>query len=194
MRRRCDLALRSATKITLGAAHTLTSDEIRRVVEHLDKLTDDSGTVQVVVTPISFIALGTPAPQGSKRYLGTSKRKGKGILVESSAKVKPWREAVKWAAYEARRGAPPLDAPLVVRMVFTLPKPKSAPKKRNTYPDRTPDLSKLARSTEDAMKDSGLIADDARIVEYARLAKVYPNEDPEALDVPGVRVMVWRKQ
>jgi hypothetical protein len=53
-----------------------------------------------------------------------------------------------------------------------------------------PDLSKLARATEDALVDAGLLRDDARIVEYLRLAKVFPNEDPEALDAPGVRIAI----
>ena len=53
-----------------------------------------------------------------------------------------------------------------------------------------PDLSKLLRSTEDALTDAGLWADDARVVEYERLAKVYPGEDPEALPVPGVRIEI----
>ena len=75
-------------------------------------------------------------------------------------------------------------------MVFTLPKPSSAPKRRRTWPMRKPDLSKLARSTEDALVDAGLLADDARIVEYQRLAKVYPGEDVEALDAPGVLIVI----
>lgn len=139
---------------------------------------------------IEFVVYGIPGPQGSKSFKGLSKKTGKGIMVESSAKVKPWREAVKWAAVESKNGAAPLDGPLVARMVFTLPKPKSAPKKRKTYPDRKPDVSKLARSTEDALTDARLIADDARIVGYSRLWKTYPNEDPEALDRPGVRIRI----
>lgn len=73
-------------------------------------------------------------------------------------------------------------------MVFTLPKPLSAPKRRRTWPDKKPDLSKILRSTEDALTDSGIIRDDARIVSYSRLEKVYPGEDPEALEAPGVRI------
>lgn len=143
---------------------------------------------------IAFTVYGMPAPQGSKKFVGTNKA-GRGILVESSKKVKPWRVDVK-AAAEAQRIAhamlAPLDGPLIVSMVFTLPKPASAPKRRRTWPDRMPDLSKLARSTEDAISDAGLWADDARIVEYSRLAKVFPGEDPEALQAPGVRVTVRR--
>lgn len=154
---------------------------------------------------IRIVVRGTPGPQGSKRALGP------GRMVESSAKVKPWRQDVKAAAENERLrlGAaahaehdpdgisgtwvvPPLDGPLVVSMVFTLRKPASAPKRRRTWPDRTPDLSKLARSTEDALTDAGVWADDARVVEYARLAKVYPGEDSQALEVPGCRIVVCR--
>lgn len=177
---------------------------------------------------IAFAVYGIPGPQGSKTYKGKSKKTGKAIMVESSAKVKPWREAVKWAASEAMtrhlagvrsisfpldgkgcamlegfeerndmlhsvNHALPFDGPLVVRMVFTLPKPKSAPKRRVTYADRKPDLSKLARSTEDALTDAGLIADDALIVEFSRLAKVFPGEDPESLESPGVRITIAAK-
>ena len=133
---------------------------------------------------IEVIAYGHPAPQGSKRHVG------RGVMIESSKKVKPWRQDVKYAALALCERKPPMDGPLRVRMVFTMPKPKSAPKGRRTYPDRTPDLSKLARSTEDALTDAGLWADDARVVEYARLAKVFPGEDSEALDRPGVRITV----
>jgi Holliday junction resolvase RusA-like endonuclease len=139
---------------------------------------------------MKIIVYGTPGPQGSKRFVG--KADGHGVMVESSKKVKPWREDVKTAALEARAGAPPMDGPLVVRMVFTLRKPESAPKRRVTYPCRTPDLSKLARSTEDALTQAGAWVDDARVVQYERLAKVFPNEDPESLDAPGVRIEIRR--
>jgi Holliday junction resolvase RusA-like endonuclease len=132
---------------------------------------------------------GNPAPQGSKRFVGTTPG-GRGLMVESSKKVKPWRQDVVAAAIEARGTAKPMDGPLAVRMVFTVPKPKSAPKRRRTWPDRKPDLSKLARSTEDALVTAGVIADDARIVEYERLAKVFAGEDPEALSSSGVLIVV----
>lgn len=138
---------------------------------------------------ITFSVYGIPGPQGSKRHVGG------GRMIESSAKVKPWREAVKWAAREAMTnhgGWTALDGPLVATMVFTLPKPKSAPKTRQTWPDRKPDLSKLIRSTEDALVEAGVIADDARIVAYARAAKVFPGEDLAALESPGCFIEVWR--
>lgn len=139
---------------------------------------------------ITIIVYGSPAPQGSKKFVGVSKRTGRGIMVESSKRLRPWREDVKGTALAVRNGAPPLDGPLLGRMVFTLPKPKSAPRTRRTWPDKKPDVSKLVRSTEDALKDAGIYTDDARIVEYSRVAKVFPGEDPEALEAPGVRIEI----
>jgi len=97
---------------------------------------------------------GEPAPQGSKRHVGN------GVMVESSKKVKPWREAVKWAILSQTRQT--FLGPVVVSIDFFLPRPKSA--KKGARPFRKPDLDKLVRSTFDAITDTGLIEDDARIV------------------------------
>lgn len=152
---------------------------------------------------LRLVVHGTPAPQGSKSFKGLS-RAGRAILTESSSKVKPWRTDVKDAAEAAIRcGCPdpgctalragfPLDEPLTVRMIFTLAKPSGAPKRRRTWPMRYPDLSKLARSTEDALSQAGVWKDDARVVGYDRLWKAFPGEDPEALPVPGVLIVIRR--
>jgi Holliday junction resolvase RusA-like endonuclease len=136
---------------------------------------------------VKIVVYGNPAPQGSKRFMGV--HGGRGVMIESSKAVKPWREAVKYAARDQNATMEPFDGPLIVRMVFTVPKPKSAPKRR-TWPCRKPDLSKLIRSTEDALTDAGIWTDDARIVQYERTAKVYPNEDPEALNTPGAVIEI----
>lgn len=148
-------------------------------------------------TTVRIVAYGTPAPQGSKAYKGH--RGGLPVLVESSKKVKPWRFVVVAAAEVQRlslsasmRRELPLDGPLAVRMVFTMRKPLSAPKRRRTWPTTYPDVSKLARSTEDALTTAGIWADDARVVQYDRLAKVFPGEDPEALERPGVLIEIRR--
>lgn len=140
------------------------------------------------MTKLVIVVYGSPAPQGSKRFVGM--RGGRGVMVESSKKVRPWRQDVKAAAIEARAGRDTSDEPLRVRMVFTVPKPASAPKRRRIFACKKPDLSKLVRSTEDALTDAGVWRDDARVVEYSRLAKVFPGEDPEALDSPGVRIEI----
>jgi Holliday junction resolvase RusA-like endonuclease len=154
---------------------------------------------------VRIVVYGTPAPQGSKRFVGM--HGGHATMVESSKKVKPWRQDVRAAAIEAWSGPfpipmAPLDGPLVVRMVFTIVRPrghyrtgKNANQLRADAPARpcvTPDLSKLARSTEDALTEAGLWRDDSRVVEYSRLAKVYANEDPDALASPGAVIDVCR--
>lgn len=153
---------------------------------------------------ITVIAFGTPGPQGSKSYRGSriSKRTGKStpILVESSKKVKPWREAVADAAREAlyrlppaRRLAFPLSGPLQAEMVFTLKAPARIPAERYVdgvpYPAAYPDTSKLVRSTEDAL--TGVVwRDDAQVVLYTLVAKYYPGT-PGALEQPGATVRIW---
>lgn len=141
-----------------------------------------------------IIVRGNPAPQGSKRHVGN------GIMVESSKAVKPWREAVTYAAVEARGGALPIAGAVRVVMVFTFARPrghyrsgKNSHMLRDSAPPRPsgmPDLSKLLRSTEDALTTARIWEDDARVVEYARAAKVYVNEDPDALDSPGAVITV----
>lgn len=144
-----------------------------------------------------FIVYGSPAPQGSKKFVGLAKS-GRGILTESSKKVKPWRQAVQAVALEARTGLhlekpfAPMDGPIACRLIFTMPKPASRPKTRKSWCISAPDLSKLARSTEDALTDAGIWKDDSRVCEYLRLAKVFPGEDPDALDTPGCVVEVYR--
>lgn len=150
---------------------------------------------------IEIIVYGHPAPQGSKAFKGI--HGGHAVLVESSKAVKPWRMDVKHAAIEAHGGNPPMDGPLCVRMVFTLRRPRGhygtgrnegklkpyAP----TRPAGLPDLSKLLRSTEDALTQAGVWVDDSRVVEYERAAKVFAGEDPEALHIPGARITIYRR-
>ena len=146
-----------------------------------------------------LVVYGIPGPQGSKKVQGKRRTKtGKLIpnLVESSAKVKPWREDVEDAARAVllrTRGWVKLDGPLEGEMHFTLTPPKRMPKDRvahTTYPD----LSKLLRSTEDALTTAGVWADDARVIRYRDLSKTYPCLGPHALDRPGVVLRIWKAQ
>lgn len=154
--------------------------------------------------PITITAYGRPAPQGSKRAFAV---RGKGgvptgrvaVIESSHDRVKSWRQAVIDAALEAAaptlvRERLPLTGPLKLSVVFALPRPKghyrtgrnahqlrdSAPR----YPTGTPDLSKLLRATEDALADAGVFRDDAQIVRYDELTKVYAGHYAD-LPVPG---------
>lgn len=154
---------------------------------------------------IVIVVHGHPAPQGSKRHVGN------GVMIEMSKGVKPWRQDVKAAALDAMAAGqigavpvhrPALDGPLAASIVFTMrdqpagrpawwPKTRRWSGKYRTRPASTPDLSKLLRATEDAL--TGVVwKDDARVVEYTRLAKYYVGDPaPDVLDRPGAVIRVW---
>lgn len=138
-----------------------------------------------------LIVYGHPAPQGSKKFMGRTTT-GKGIIVDSSDSTKPWRADVKAAAegYMERYDLPTITCAVQVRMVFTFLRPASVKRAKRPHPSIAPDLSKLARSTEDALTAAGVWKDDCLVVEYTRLAKVYAGEDLEALTRPGCQIAV----
>lgn len=141
---------------------------------------------------MKIIAYGEPGAQGSKRFVRTTGT-GKGIMIENSAKVAPWRQDVKQAAEAVLEdlGRPlPFSGAVACRMVFSFLRPSSVSRSKRPFMSVAPDLSKLCRSTEDALTSAGVWTDDARVAEYTRLAKVYCNEDPEALDRPGVVIFI----
>ena len=137
---------------------------------------------------LEIVVLGVPGPQGSKSFKGMSKA-GRAILAESSKKVAPWRDSVAWAAREAMAGRPPIDGPVRCQMVFVFPRPKS--RKCTALHDRKPDLSKLIRSTEDALTTGGAWADDARVVEYVETGKVYAGATGLGIN-SGAVVRIWK--
>ena len=117
---------------------------------HVPAPTDNVLTLDLLGAPAFSLAVhGDPVPQGSK---DATVRHGKAYLFEASKAVKPWRKAVRDAVIEAVDvDWQPLDGPLVVDMIVTLPKPASAPKTLRRVPSPYPDLSKLLRATEDAL-------------------------------------------
>lgn len=132
---------------------------------------------------VSFSVVGEPAPQGSKRHVGN------GRLIESSRKLKPWRQAVVAAAKEAlaeESGWAPwvvMDGPLCVHMSFRVPRGRTVTRR---YPTVKPDLDKLERGVLDALTIAGVIADDARVVETRARKKYADERSPQ-----GVRVLVY---
>lgn len=108
---------------------------------------------------VRFTVHGVPAPQGSKTKMPN------GAMVEANSKtgrekVKNWRSDVKDAALRAFDGEL-LDGPLLLVAAFRFQKPASR-RKAEVWQSTKPDLSKLVRATEDAMK--GIIwTDDARV-------------------------------
>lgn len=151
---------------------------------------------------LAFTVYGVPAPQGSKRHVGN------GVMVESSAKVKPWRADVREAARQALEATPSWDAAqlerLLLQVTFTLPRPldhyRTVGGKRShllhtwapSYVAKKPDLDKLVRSTCDALTSAGAYTDDSRVTQIVA-TKVYTTTAARplgALDHPGARIVL----
>jgi crossover junction endodeoxyribonuclease RusA len=134
------------------------------------------------VTAVDVFIPGKAAPQGSKRHVG------RGILVESSKDVKPWRESIRWALLAMpapARASWPLQGPIWVQLEFVLPRPKSTPKRTTPPAVKRPDLDKLQRAVLDAVGSAGVWGDDAQVVEIharKRLAEIG--------EVPGCQVRI----
>lgn len=110
-----------------------------------------------------FIAIhGHPATQGSKKAFLRGK---KIVLVEMDDKLPAWRAAVTMAAKTAAGPRwKPWDGPVSVRGVIRLPRPKTS--KFADVPAGPPDLDKLQRAIGDALTNSKVITDDARITHW----------------------------
>lgn len=148
-----------------------------------------------MTSELEFRVYGTPAPQGSKTgraiYRGKGANKkftGKVAMVESSSKVKPWREAVAAAANAAIRYEPEfvqLTGPVAVRIEFVLERLKSHyGTGRNANILKTsaplfqcvpPDVDKLVRATFDALTTAGVWLDDGQAAHVSAF-KVYGNQ------------------
>jgi Holliday junction resolvase RusA-like endonuclease len=125
------------------------------------------------VGEIRFTVLGTPAPQGSKRHVGN------GVMVESSKRVKPWRQDVQAAAETALLDEMPYltlwDGPVEVEIEFRFARPKghyrtgkNAHILRDSAPDHPavrPDIDKTSRAVLDALKTAGALKDDAQVTD-----------------------------
>jgi crossover junction endodeoxyribonuclease RusA len=115
------------------------------------------------IARLSFHVPGKPAPQGSKRHVG------RGILVESSKELGPWRERVALVAHSAMGGRSLLAGAVTVGLDFVLPRPKSAPKRSTPHAVKRPDVDKLARACLDAI--TGIVFGDDSVVIDLRATK-----------------------
>lgn len=127
-------------------------------------------------TAATFTVVGDPIPQGSLRAFA---RRGGGrpIVTADNAKTRPWKDAVTWAASEARRFT--ATEPVAVELHFVLRRPKGHSGKRGllpsapTYHGTKPDIDKLARAVLDALVEAQVIVDDS-LVAILNVAKGYP--------------------
>lgn len=148
-----------------------------------------------------FDVEGTPTPQGSKNVF-PGKRKdgtytGKFSVTESAGeRLKVWRAEIVAAAMVAKvkAGWGPANGPVVVDLVFYLPRPKghygsgrnagvlkdSAP----AVPTTKPDGDKLTRAALDALTTAAVYRDDSQVVDVRARKRFADGREP------GVRVTV----
>jgi crossover junction endodeoxyribonuclease RusA len=136
---------------------------------------------------VSVWVAGTPAPQGSKRGYARQGAGGKlhVSMVESSDRVKPWREDVRQACLEVQpKGWEWLGGePLVVKIVFVMPRRKADRPTKPTAPHtQKPDLDKLVRAVFDAIGSAGVWGDDSQVVAvHAHKRRAEPGEPTGAM-------------
>ena len=146
---------------------------------------------------VEFRVFGLPGPQGSKTFKGY--KNGRGIMAESSQKVKPWRYAIQATADDHYSGEP-ITGPVRVEIDFFFARPKShyrtgkysgilkpdAPLYTVSHGDG--DLDKLLRSTIDGLSfatGGTIIRDDCLVVSITS-SKQYAN----VITPPGAAIKV----
>jgi len=150
---------------------------------------------------LTFAVRGLPAPQGSKTAF-VNPHTGRAGMKESSARVRPWRQDVVYAALEAIREHEAshgrwiaLDGAVHLVVEFYMPRPQGHPKTRRTLPTSSPDLDKLLRSTGDALKTAGVWRDDSQVTDIT-IRERYAVTDtalghPWELPTPGAVISVF---
>lgn len=129
---------------------------------------------------IEFEVFGVPIPKGSTKAFMRPGMKYP-VVTADNTKSKPWASTITTMAQQHAPPGGPWEGPVDLVVWFTLPRPKSLPKKV-VHPVKKPDLDKLLRNLKDALK--GVIyCDDSQVV-HAETRKSYAN----AMVSPGVRV------
>jgi Holliday junction resolvase RusA-like endonuclease len=123
------------------------------------------------MSKFAFTVYGTPIGQGSARAF-VHIRCGKTVasVTHDNPKTLPYRQSVSQVAALMARDATetplpaPRGVPVGLAILFCLRKPLSAPKRRETFATKKPDLDKLCRLILDSL--TGIFyEDDAQVVE-----------------------------
>lgn len=135
---------------------------------------------------VAFRVEGEPITQGSMKVFN-------GHVVHSNKKLRPWREAVAWAAKEAW-GPEPITGPVVLHCLFTIRRPKlhyGSGKNALVVKDRSPqrhiqkpDVDKLARAISDAL--TGIVFMDDSQIDEIHARKQWSEID----NLPGAVIII----
>lgn len=152
-------------------------------------------TLTVLDRPYGVRIWGQPVPQGSMTCVG---RGGFHNVQPSNAKaLKPWRKLIAAAGRRLMdKTGGTLTGPVGVEVTLTVPRPPSVAPGSRPWPTargkNALDVDKGARAVLDGLQDSGLVTDDAQVVELIA-RKVYPDtpDAPDALPRPGAVIRVY---
>ena len=133
--------------------------------------------------------VGVPTTQGSMKGFVIG---GRAVVKNSNQqRLAPWREAIRNTAVNAMEPEfMQFVGPVHVSLIFALPRPASAPKRRRTWPigSRSGDLDKLSRAVLDGLTDAGVWRDDSQVVRLVA-SKDYPGPETQQ-STPGVIVRI----
>lgn len=132
----------------------------------------------VAEVSLNIFVPGVPAPQGSKRHVG------KGVMIESSKRVKPWRESIRWSIREKWKGEQ-IQGAVCVLLEFVMPRPSSTPKRSTPAAIKRPDIDKLVRACLDAIGSAGVYRDDSQVTNVAACKRI-----ADIGETPGARINV----
>lgn len=125
---------------------------------------------------VKFSVVGPPVPKSRPRVV----TKGKRRFAYTPKRVRDWEDIIR---EEARKHFErPFDWPVVVSLIFLMPRPKS--RRLEYWVSTTPDLDNLEKSVLDAMNEVAYTDD--RLVVVKSSSKRYVQKEEE----PGVHVIV----
>jgi len=126
------------------------------------------------MTSIEFSVQGLPLTAGSTRSFAVKKGgqyTGRTVTIQTTRGLAHWENLVRDRAVLALGVTKGFDllhsllqGPVSVSLAFTLPKPKSAPKRTRTWPTKRPDLDKLVRAVLDALTGT-IFHDDSQVIQ-----------------------------
>jgi len=123
---------------------------------------------------LTFVVHSAAAPQGSKRHLGN------GVMVESSKRVKPFRQDVRFTALDTVANDWDRSGAMALTVDFHFVRPKSHLTSKGNLTKSAPlfptsrtvgDIEKLVRAVNDAL--SGIAFDDDSQVVELHTRKLY---------------------
>jgi Holliday junction resolvase RusA-like endonuclease len=135
---------------------------------------------------------GTPAPKGS--MIPGITKDGRLFVREDNKATKPWRDKVCAAGLLLKqRAGGTILGPVGIDVTVTVERPRTVDRQWPTV-NRSKgggDIDKLARTVLDGLQDSGVIGDDAQVVELVA-RKCYPDSPcPDRLDRPGAVIRIY---